>query len=115
MNEDTPKEEREIYISTDDVAAIERFFKHFKINTSSEYNSALVAFTTTPDLETQKNYRFQLAKEIKAMKGQNALIDDLFKNVIDTSEQISYDYQFDKDLEDIVGVDSKSNLAASKP
>jgi hypothetical protein len=110
MSEELAKEStkaKEIYISQDDIDAIERFFTHFKFTVSQEFFDARTAFLTNKTLDTQRQYRFQLAKEIVRIKGQNNLVDDLFKNVMETSDKLRYDMQFDKDLEDIVGVEAK--------
>src|ERR1700677_1101016 len=96
---------KEVYVTQDDIDAIERFFTHFKFTISKEFSDARAAFLANKTLDTQRMYRFQLAKEIGRIKGQNELVDDLFKNVMDTSDKLSYDMQFDQDLEAIVGVD----------
>ena len=113
LAEETAKA-KEVYVTQDDVDAIERFFTHFKFTTSKEYNDARLAFFANKTLDTQRNYRFQVAKEVIRIKGQNELVDDLFKNVMDTSDKLSYDMQFDKDLEEIVGVDTTQDQV-SKP
>lgn len=101
-----------IYVAQEDIDAITRFFKHFKFDTSIEFKDAVTAFETNKTLETQKNLRFNIAKECLRMKGQNELIDDLFKNVVNTSDKLSYDIQFEKDLEEVIGVTPDQ---ASKP
>lgn len=106
--------DKSIYVAQEDIDAITRFFKHFKFVTSKEFDSAVEAFQANPTLETQKNLRFNIAKECLRTKGQNELIDDLFKNVVTTSDKISYDIQFEKDLEEVIGVDSKQDQV-SKP
>lgn len=108
MSEEHKSEEeldKSVYTAQEDLDAITRFFKHFKFATSKEFNDAITAFQTTPSIETQKIVRLNIARECIRMKGQNELIDDMFKNVVVSSDKLSYDIQFEKDLEEIVGVD----------
>jgi hypothetical protein len=106
---------KEVYVTQDDIEAIERFFTHFKFTISKEFNDARTAYLANKTLDTQRMYRFQLAKEIGRIKGQNELVDDLFKNVMETSDKLSFDMSFEEDLEAIVGVDPTTDQAASKP
>jgi len=108
-------ESNDIHVSKEDVDAIDKFFKHFKFPTSKEFNDAKLRFNVQPTLESQREFRFQLTKEISRLKGQNEMIDDLFKNVMETSDKISYDMQFDKDLEEIIGVDTTQHQKSQEP
>jgi hypothetical protein len=102
---------QEVYVTQDDIDAIERFFTHFKFTTSKELNDARAAYLLDKNVDNQRMYRFQLAKEIGRCKGQNELIDDLFKNVMETSDKLSYDMEFDNDLEEIIGVDATTGVS----
>lgn len=105
MSEENKEETKNpIYVAQEDIDAITRFFKHFKFETSIEFKDAVKAFEENKTLETQKNLRFNIAKECIRMKGVSELVDDLFKNVVTTSDKFRYDVQFEKDLEDIIGV-----------
>ena len=112
MSEDVvTAKNKDVYVSEEDMEAIERFFTHFKLTTSKELNDARADYIQDKNVNTQRMYRFQLAKEIGRCRGQNELLDDLFKNVMDTSDKLSYDMEFDNDLEEIIGVSPE----ASKP
>ncbi len=100
------KNEADLTVNVQDIDNIEKFMDHFKFARTKEYVAAIEAFRKSPgDLTLSREAIYQLAKNVAACKGQNELVDEIFADVLPACLNISYNMQFDKDLEEIIGVD----------
>lgn len=99
------KSEQDLTVSVQDIDNIEKFLDHFKFTRSKEFIAAVEAFKKDGNRKHALEAIHEVAKTMKAAKGQNELIDDLFVDIFPACDSISYNMQFDKDLEDIIGVD----------
>jgi len=101
--------EQEIFIADTDIQHIEKFFDHFKVTMPEELIKAIAEFRTNQTSETQRDLRFKLAKAMIVVKGKNELLDEVFEKVFDCTTEISYNLQFEKDLEEIIGSTDQKN------
>ncbi len=106
MSETKKTEEATLQVNTQDVESIEKFMDHFKFTRSKEYIAAIEKFkASTNNSVAQREAIYEIAKAFAALKGQNELVDDIFADVFPVCGNVSYHLQFEKDLEDIIGVD----------
>lgn len=100
------KNEADLTVGLQDLDNIEKFIDHFKFTRSKEYIAAAEAFRKDPsNHQHAREAIYQVAKTMAACKGQNELVDEVFADVLPACLNISYSMQFDKDLEEIIGVD----------
>jgi hypothetical protein len=96
----------QIAVTIQDVETINRLLAHFNLPRSKEYNDAYENYKSNPeDQGFTKTMILETAKTMREAKGKNEMLDNIFADIFVSCDKISYDMQFDLDLEDIVGVD----------
>lgn len=94
----------DVYVTETDIQHVEKFFEHFKIPVPQEFAKSIADFRANPNAVTQNELRYQLSQAMMhKIKGHSQIVDEVFEKVFECSDEIRYDLQFEKDLEDIVG------------
>ena len=96
-------EDKKVVISPEDCSAALDFWRHFNIPISAGLQTALDAFAANPSFENQEKVKFEVVQSI-ATTDHEAFKDDMFAKIVEECEGISFEMQFDKDLEDEVTV-----------
>jgi hypothetical protein len=96
----------------EEVKKIEKFLDFFKFEKTEAFIKALEDFTSNPDSEMfRKNIAYQCSVAMMSTRGKNELVDLAFKDLFPGCEKMRFELEFDKDLEDIIGVDPNSDQA----
>lgn len=103
MSKDPNTEEKKVVISPEDCNAALDFWRHFNIPISADLQGALDKFAADPSFENQEKVKFEVVRSI-ATTDHEAFKDEMFKKIVEECEGLTFEMQFDKDLEDEVTV-----------
>lgn len=102
MSDEKNKAKKEVVLNSEDLKCIPKFFEFFELSMPAELSKAIKEFESSQTLENQNELAFQLTNSLH--KDPKVLeIDEMFKPIIEACAEYSYDHQFDKDFNDIVG------------
>jgi hypothetical protein len=97
------EKERKVVISPEDCNAALDFWRHFNIPISADLQGALDAFAADSSILNQDKVKLEVCKAI-AITDHEAFKDDMFSKIKEECEGVTFEMQFDKDLEDTVTV-----------
>lgn len=103
MSQDQNAEEKKVVISPEDCNAALDFWRHFNIPIPANLQTALDKFAADPSFDNQEKVKFEVVHAI-ATTEHEAFKDEMFQKIVQECEGISFDMQFDKDLEETVTV-----------
>ena len=106
MQDSKQDNSNQITISVQDAENVNRLLSHFNLTRTKEYDVAFENYKNNPENPMfAKTMIYETAKALREAKGKSELLDNVYADILSSCEKISYDMQFDMDLEDIVGVD----------
>ena len=97
------EETNKVVISPEDCNAALDFWRHFNIPISAQLQGALDAFAADPSFKNQERVKLEVTRAI-ATTDHEAFKDEMFTKIVEECEGVSFEMQFDKDLEDEVTV-----------
>lgn len=92
------EKEKKVVISPEDCNAALDFWRHFNIPIPDALQAALDAFAADSSFENQEKVKLEVCKAI-ATTDHDAFKDDMFSKIVEECEGVSFEMQFDKDLE----------------
>jgi hypothetical protein len=92
------EEEKKVVVTPDDVRGALDFFKHFEIAYPQSLQDAVDNFVGNQTFENQQRLKYELCKTM-ATSEHEAFKDEMFQKIIKEVTEVSYDMQFDYDLE----------------
>ncbi len=108
MSEDQPasqgvEKEKKVVISPEDCNAALDFWRHFNIPIPAELQGALDAFAADPSFINQEKVKLEVCRAISTTDHE-AFKDEMFSKIVEECEGVTFEMQFDKDLEEEVTV-----------
>lgn len=97
------EKEKKVVISPEDVNAALDFWRHFNIPITPGLLAAFTNFSTDISFENQELVKFEVCKAISETDHE-AFKDDMFSKIVEECAGVTYEMQFDKDLEETVAV-----------
>lgn len=113
MQNDTEKEQK-VVLDAQDMDVIERFFTHFEIEIPDHLKTAVANFKQDQSIKNQDALKLALTKTVKEKQKDVLQIDEIFEPVIKACEEVAYNMQFDKDLEDVIGQEDSDNTTQNQ-
>lgn len=108
MSNNDQEQKQVVVIGLDDVKHIRDFFKHFSVGWNSTLEDACVAFEKLQTFENQERLKIEVCKFITNSKNE-IFKDKIFGNLGPETDQITYESQFNKDLEEVLSDPKKKN------
>lgn len=105
-NNESQEKQQSVVITADDCNAALDFWRHFNIPIPSELQSAFDAFANNPSLENQDKVKLEVCRAISETDHE-AFKDDMFSKIVEECAAVTYDMQFDKDLEKTLTVEKE--------
>lgn len=103
-SQDTQEKTKSIVISPDDCRVALDFWTHFNIPVPQNLADAVDSFAKDSTLENQDKVKLEICKAIAAAEHE-AFKDEMFLKIVDECISVTYEMQFDKDLEDTLTED----------
>lgn len=97
------EKEKKVVISPEDCNAALDFWRHFEIPIPSSLQGALDSFAADPSVANQDKVKFEICQAISTTDHE-AFKDDMFTKIVEECSGVTYEMQFDKDLEDTVTI-----------
>lgn len=101
------EKEKKVVISPEDCNAALDFWRHFNIPISTDLQAALDLFAADSSFENQEKVKFEVCKAISTTDHE-AFKDDMFSKIVEECAGVTYEMQFDKELEETVTVPAKT-------
>jgi|GEM_PF-5240978 len=99
---------REVVITPDDAKAVLEFWKHFEIPVLPQLQTSVDKFCNEPTFENQEEIKYYICKAIHETKHE-AFTDEMFENIRGESQSVSFDIEFDKQLEATLSDEEKKS------
>ena len=97
---------KKVVISADDCRATLDFWTHFDIPIPQGLSEAVESFSKEQTLENQDKVKLEICKAI-ATSDHEAFKDEIFSKIVEECANVSFEMQFDKDLEETLSEDNK--------
>jgi hypothetical protein len=104
---------QEVAVTPEDCAAAFDFWKHFNITPIPGMKEAFDAFIAEPTFEHQEAVKFYVCKAISETQHE-AFKDPLFEKIVQECADVSFDIQFDKDLEQVLTSNAEDSAPAKE-
>ena len=103
----TDEVKNKVTISADDCTNVKKYCGHFGVPSSPDLDEALEKFSTEPSFENQKNVKLEICKWMLSCKHES-FEDSLWDAPKKAAEEVVFDLQFDKDLNEVLDTSGKS-------
>jgi len=107
FTEDQIDNTRQVVITPEDARSALDFWKHFEIPIYPPLQAAVDRFCEEPTLENQEEIKYNMCKAI-AETEHEAFSDEMFAHIRRESAAVSYDIEFDRQLEKTLSEGEKS-------
>lgn len=97
------EEEKKVVISPEDCNAALDFWRHFNIPIPEQFQKAMDDFSKSPTFENQQAVKLEICRAISTTDHE-AFKDELFKKIVEECGNVTFQMQFDRDLEEEVTV-----------
>lgn len=97
------EKKNKIVVSPEDCFAGLDFWKHFNIPIPAALEQAMNDFKENQTFENQQRIKLELCRAI-SQTDHDAFKDEMFQKIIVETESVTYDMQFERDLEDTLTV-----------
>jgi hypothetical protein len=87
-----------VVISPEDCNAALDFWRHFNIPIPQNLQDAFDLFSTDPSFVNQERIKLEVCKAI-SQTDHEAFKDEMFQKIVEECAGVTFDMQFDKDLE----------------
>ena len=110
MSEDNKTDEvkNKITISGDDCSNVHKYCGHFGVQSSAGLKAALEQFEVDPSFKNQINIKLEVCKWMLSCKHES-FDDNLWDAPKKAAEEVVFDLQFDKDLEEVLTDEEKKD------
>ena len=95
-----------VVISPEDCNAVLDFWHHFSIPVPEELQAAISAFAEDASLANQNSVRLEISKAI-VNSDHEAFKEDMFQKIVEECAGVTFDMQFDKELEKTLTIDKE--------
>lgn len=95
------EKEKKVVISAEDCNAALDFWRHFNIPIPPELQASFDLFAKDPSYVNQQGVKLNICKAISE-SSHEAFKDDMFSKILEECSGVTYEMQFDKELEDTV-------------
>lgn len=106
-NSENPEKVRKVVISADDCRATLEFWTHFDIPIPQGLSEAIDSFSKEPNVRNQDKVKLEICKAI-ATSDHEAFKDEIFSKIVEECANVSFEMQFDQDLEDTLSEGNNS-------
>jgi hypothetical protein len=93
----------ELRLELRDIETISAFYLHFNIKIPDYLEVAMGRFAEHQNLDTERELILAITTSVVEIKDKITELDDMFSEVADACANVSFNMQFDKDFEDVVG------------
>lgn len=90
---------KQVVISPDDCRAAMDFWTHFNIPVPQNLTDAVSLFANDPSVENQDKVKLEVCRAIAATDHE-AFKDEMFLKIVEECLGVTFEMQFDKDLEE---------------
>ncbi len=101
--EKSVEKEKKVVISPEDCNAALDFWRHFNIPIAPALQAAMDAFAADSSFENQEKVKLEICRAISTTDHE-AFKDDMFSKIVEECAGVTFDMQFEKDLEEEVTV-----------
>jgi hypothetical protein len=98
INSNTGQVESKVTVTPEECRAALDFWTHFKIPAPQSLVDAIERFSQNPTLENQDIMKLEICKSI-AETDHEAFKDQMFQQIVQECAGVSFEMQFDKDVE----------------
>lgn len=98
--------DQKVAISPEDCNAALDFWRHFNIPIPADLQGAMDGFAKDPTWQNQEVVKLAICKAISETDHQ-AFKDEMFSKIVEETAAVSFDLQFDQDLEKTLDVNNK--------
>jgi len=102
----TNEVDQKVAISPEDCNAALDFWRHFNIPIPANLQAAMDVFAKDPTWQNQEVVKLEICKAISETDHQ-AFKDEMFNKIVEETAAVSFDLQFDQDLEKTLDVNNK--------
>lgn len=100
------EEDKTVLVSGEDCLSALDFWRHFNIEIPANLQAAVDAFSKDPTFENQEKVKLEVCKAISETQHE-AFKDEMFSRIVEECAGVTFDMQFDTDLEDTLTTDKK--------
>lgn len=97
------EKEKKVVISPEDCNAALDFWRHFNIPIAPALQAAMDQFAADASFENQEKVKLEICRAISTTDHE-AFKDDMFSKIVEECAGVTFDMQFEKDLEDEVTI-----------
>ena len=107
-NESSPvlEKENKVVISAEDCNAALDFWRHFNIPIPDALQESFDLFSKDPTFENQNKVKLEVCRAISETDHE-AFKDEMFQKIVEECAGVTFDMQFDKDLEKTLTVEKE--------
>lgn len=98
------EKENKVVISPEDCSAALEFWRHFQIPIPPEFQQAMDAFAADPTFPNQEKVKLEICRAI-SQTDHEAFKDEMFSKIVEECAGVTFEMQFDKDLEAAITVE----------
>lgn len=100
------EKDNKVVISPEDCNAALDFWRHFDIPIAAGLQTAMDTFAADPSFENQEKVKLEVCRAISETDHE-AFKDEMFKRIVEECAGVTFDMQFDKDLQGTLTVEEK--------
>ena len=106
VNNKTEEKDTTVAITAEDCNAALDFWKHFNIPINESLQEAFDTFAKEPTFLNQQRVKFEVCKAI-SQTDHEAFKDEMFEKIREECEAVTFEMQFERDLEATLSTENK--------